>query len=65
VLHTECWWGKPDGKKPLGKSRRRWKENIKKDLQEVGWRVMGSINLAQDRGSYRALVKSAMNLGFP
>ena len=36
-MHTGFWWGKREGKRPLGKLRRRWEDNIKMDLQEVGW----------------------------
>jgi len=41
--------GKPEGKRPLGRPRRTWDDNIKMDLQEVGWRSMNWIDLAQDR----------------
>jgi len=57
--------GKPDGKRPLGRSRRRWKNNIKMDLQEVGWGCMDWIELAQDRDRWRALVNAVMNLRVP
>jgi hypothetical protein len=43
------WWGKPEGKRPLGRPRRRWDDNIKMDLQEVGCGGMDWIELAQDR----------------
>ena len=56
--------GKPQGKRPLGKSRRRWEDNIKMDLQEEECRGMDWIELAQDRGRWRALVNAVMNLGF-
>ena len=48
-LHTMFWKGKPEGKRPLGRPRRRWEDNIKMDLQEVGCGVMEWIGLAQDR----------------
>ena len=54
--------GKPEGKRPLGRPRRRWEDNIKMDLQEVGCEVMNCIELAQDRGRWRALVNAVMNL---
>jgi len=43
------WWGKPEGKRPLGRPRRRWEDNIKMDLQEVGCGGMDWIELAHDR----------------
>ena len=46
--------GKPEGKRPLGRPRRRWEDNIKMDLQEVGWGI-DWIRLAQDRDRWRAL----------
>jgi hypothetical protein len=53
--------GKPEGKRPFGRPRRRWEDNIK--LQEVGmWRGMDWIDLAQDRDRWRALVNVVMNL---
>jgi hypothetical protein len=57
---------KPEGRRPLGRPRRRWEDNIKMDLREVGWRGgMDWINLAQDRDRWRALVNTAMNLRVP
>jgi len=56
--------GKPEGKRPLGRTRRRWKDNIKMDLQEVGCGGMDWIELAQHRDSWRALVNAVKNLGF-
>jgi hypothetical protein len=57
--------GKPYGKTPLGRPRRRWEDNIKMDLQEVGCEGMGWIDLAQDRDRCRALVNAVMNLRVP
>jgi hypothetical protein len=56
--------GKPEGRRPLGRPRRRWEDNIKKDLREVEW-VMDWIDLAQDKDRWRALVNAAMNLRVP
>jgi hypothetical protein len=57
--------GKPEGKKPLGRPRCRWEDNIKMDLQEVGYWGMDWIQLAQDRDRWRALVNAVMNLRVP
>jgi len=57
--------GKPKGKRLLGRPRRRWQENIKMDLQEVGCGGMDRIDLAQDKDSWRALVNAVMNLQVP
>jgi hypothetical protein len=57
--------GKPEGKRPLGRPTRRWEDNIKADLREVGCLSMDWIELAQDRGRWRALVNAVMNLGVP
>jgi hypothetical protein len=57
--------GKPEGKWPLGKPRRRWVENITMDLVEMGWGDVDWIGLAQDRDRWRALVNSALNLRVP
>jgi hypothetical protein len=57
--------GKSEGKKPLGRPRRRWKDNIKMDLREVGWDGMDWIDLVQDRDQRRALVNMVMNLRVP
>jgi hypothetical protein len=52
--------GKPEGKRPLGRPRRRWVDNIKMDLREMDW-----IDLAQDRDQWRALVNTVMNFRVP
>jgi len=54
--------GKPEGKRPLGRPRRRWEDNIKMDIQEGGCGGMDWIELAQDRDSWRAVVNAVMNL---
>jgi hypothetical protein len=57
--------GKPEGKRPLGRPRRRWMDNIKMDLLDIGMNVVDWIVLAQDRYRWRALVNSVMNLRVP
>jgi hypothetical protein len=57
--------GKPEGKRPLGRPRRRWVDNIKIDLREIGWNDVDWIELAQDRDQWRALVNTVMNLRVP
>jgi hypothetical protein len=54
----DYWWGKPEGKRPLGRPICRWVDNIKMDLGEVGWGDVDWIGLAQDRNRWRALVNS-------
>ena len=57
--------GNPEEKGPLGRPRRRWEDNIRMDLQEVGCRYMDWIGPAQDRDRWRTLVTAVMNLGVP
>ena len=57
--------GKPEGRRPLGRPRRRWVDNIRMDLQEVGCGYMDWIGLAQDRDRWRTLVSPVMNLRVP
>jgi hypothetical protein len=57
--------GKPEGRRPLGRPRRRWVDNVKIDLRETGWDGADWIDLAQDRDHWRALVNTVMNLRVP
>jgi hypothetical protein len=57
--------GKPEGKRPLGRPRRRWADNVKMGLREIEWGGMDWIDLAQDRDQLRALVNTIMNLRVP
>jgi hypothetical protein len=57
--------GKPEGKRPLGRPSRRWIDNIKKDLLQIGVSIVNWIGLAQDRYRWRALVNAVMNLRVP
>jgi hypothetical protein len=54
--------GKPEGKRPLGRPRRRWEDGIRMDLRETGWGWVEWIQVAQDRDWWRALVNTVMNL---
>jgi len=64
-VYTGFWVGKPEGKRPLGRHNLRWEGNIKVGLQEVGWRDMNWIELAQDRDRWRLLTNAVMNLRVP
>ena len=57
--------GKSEGKRPLGRPRRRWEDNIKKDLREVGGGCGDWMELVQDRDRWRALVSAVMNFRVP
>ena len=61
-MYTGFWWGKPEGKRPLGRPRSRWEDNIKMEFQEVGYVGMEWIDLVLDRDRWRALVSAVMNL---
>jgi hypothetical protein len=54
--------GKPEGRRPLERPRRRWEDGIRMDLEEIGWRGVEWIHLAQDKDRWRALVNAVMNL---
>jgi hypothetical protein len=57
--------GRPERRRPLGRPRRRWEDNIKMDLREIGFGVVDSIHLVQDGDRWRALVNTVMNLRVP
>jgi hypothetical protein len=57
--------GKPEGKRPMGRPRRRWEDNIKADLQEVGCVCMDWIELAKDGDRWRVIVNAVMNFRVP
>jgi hypothetical protein len=57
--------GKPEGKRLLGRPRRRWEVNTKMDVREIGWGGIDWIDLAQDRDQWRAFVNTVMNLLVP
>jgi hypothetical protein len=57
--------GRPEGKRPFGTPRRRWEDDIKMDIQEVGWGAMDWIELAQDRDRWWALVNAVTNRRVP
>jgi hypothetical protein len=59
------WVGKPEGKRPLERPRRRWYDNIKMELQEVGCEDMDWIEVVQDTDKWRALVIAVINLQVP
>jgi len=63
--YIQCFVGKPEGKRPLGRSRHMWEDNIKMDLQEVENGGLDWIELARDRDKWRAIVNAVMNLRVP
>jgi len=63
-VHTGFWWGNLEGKRPLVRPRRRWEDNIEKDLQEAGW-GRDWIDLAQDRKRWREVVNAVMKFRDP
>jgi hypothetical protein len=56
---------RPEAKRPLGRPKRRWVDNIKMDFREIGWNGMNWIELAQDRDQWKALVNTVMNVRVP
>jgi hypothetical protein len=56
---------KPKGKRPLGRPRHKWKDNIRMDLTKIGWEGMDWIHLDQDRDQWQALVNTVMNIQVP
>jgi hypothetical protein len=61
-MHIGYWSGKPEGRRPLGRPRRRWMHNIKMNLREIGWNGVDWIDLAQDRDKLGVFVNTVMNL---
>jgi hypothetical protein len=64
-MHVGYWWESQKGKKPLGRRRRRWVDNVKMNLREIGWGGIDWIDLAQDRDQCRALVNTVINFQLP
>jgi hypothetical protein len=61
-MHIRILVGKPEGKRPPGRPRRRWVDNIKMDLRESGWDGVDWTDMAQDRDQWRTLVNTVLNL---
>jgi hypothetical protein len=57
-------FGKPEGKRPFGRPRRRWEDNIRLDLREIGWQSV-DLNQGQDRDKWRSFVSTVMNFRVP
>ena len=64
-MHIEFYWENPRGKRPLGRPRRRWEDNVKMDLREVGCDPGEWIDLTEDRDQWQAYVRAVMNLRVP
>jgi len=64
-LHTRFWSGEAEGKKSLGRARRRWEDHIRRDFLEVGWEAVDWLRLAQVRDQYRDVVITVMNFRVP
>ena len=64
-MYAGFWWGNLKEKRPLGRTRHRWEDNIKMDFQEVWCGYMDWIELAQDRDTWQALVNVVMNILVP
>jgi hypothetical protein len=64
-IMRSCMVGRPEGRRPLGRPRHRWEDNIKMDLREMGFGDVDWVHLAQDRDRWRALVNTVMNLRVP
>jgi hypothetical protein len=65
ILNPALFMGKPDGKRPQGRPRRRWVDNTKMDLRGIEWDYMDCMELAQDRNQWRALMNTVMNFRVP
>jgi hypothetical protein len=63
-MHTETLVGKPEEKRPFGRARCRWENNIRMDLQEIGWEGVDWMHLAQDRDQWQALVNTVYTFQF-
>jgi ribosome biogenesis protein Nip4 len=61
-MRTEFWLENPEGERPLGRLKRRWEDNIRMDLREIGWEDVDWIHLVQDRDQWRVVVNTVMNL---
>jgi hypothetical protein len=64
-IEYKVFIGKPEGKRPRGRRRRRWEDNIRMDLREIGWEGVDWVHLDQERDQWRAVVNTVMNLRIP